>query len=104
MTELTVRAHLQAAIACFPDDMHDGWEIAVANHIQAAIDAGRWEGFSVNELRVVIRGLRNVDVHWVDSATLDTVKKMRRIRNHRDAMVLEVQGEIERRFDERASA
>jgi len=37
-TELTVRAHLQAAIACFPQDLHAGWELGVANNVQAAID------------------------------------------------------------------
>lgn len=37
-TELTVRGYLQAAIACFPQDLHGGWELAIANHLQAALD------------------------------------------------------------------
>lgn len=66
--------------------------------IARALVMARWgEAFSTNELRVVLRGLRNVDAYWAPAANLSTVKKMRNVRNQRDRMVTELQVELDGR-------
>lgn len=37
MSDLTVRGHLQAALAGFPDETQ-GWEQPILNHLQAALE------------------------------------------------------------------
>lgn len=69
----------------------------MADAIARALLAARWAVLATNELRVVLRGLRNVDAHWTAAASLGTVKNVRHIRNQRDRMVAEVQVELDGR-------